>query len=170
MAMAKNRKFSQTRMSKILAAIREDSYTVAELCKIAGISERSYYYEVKNNADFAEAIKRAEEDFDDLIAVEAKKSLVKLIRGYTVEEKKMVRTDTGKKDEEGKPIVRVKEHAVTEKHYQPNTAAVIFALTNRDPDKWKNRLNSEVSADVALKSDLEKLSDEELLRIIDDEQ
>ena len=168
--MAKKRKFGQARMDKILAAIREDSYTVAELCKIAGISERSYYYEVKNNAEFAEEVRKAEDDFDNMMTIEAKRSLRKLVKGYTAQEKRTVTADTGKKDDDGKPIVRVKEHVVTEKHYQPNTGAVIFTLTNRDPDKWKNRLNSESNVDVSIKSDLEKLSDEELLRIIDDEQ
>ena len=168
--MAKKRKFSQAKMDVILNAIKEDSYTVAELCKMAGISERNYYYEKKHNAEFADAIKEAEEEFDALSVVEAKKSLSKLVKGYTVQEKRTVTADTGKKDDDGKPIVRVKEHVVTEKHFQPNTAAVIFTLTNRDPANWKNRMNSEVSADVSIKSELENMTDEELQKIIDDDE
>ncbi|MEA5080026.1 MAG: hypothetical protein VB024_00195 [Dysgonamonadaceae bacterium] len=72
----------------------------------------------------------------------------------TVQEKKTVTADIGKKDDDGEPILRVKENAIIDKHYQPNTTAVIFALTNRDPDNWKNKMNNEMS----LKSDLEKLS------------
>jgi hypothetical protein len=70
---------------------------------------------------------------------------MKKIRGYTEQEKKTVTVDTGKRDENDKPIVRVKEHTVTDKHYQPDTAAIIFALTNRDPENWKNRYNSELT-------------------------
>lgn len=92
-----------------------------------------------------------------------------MIRGYTVEEKRTVTADTGKKNDDGKPIVRVKEDSVTDKHYQPVPAAAIFALTNRDPDKWKNRMDNKVTAEVGIKSHLENLSDEELQKIVDGE-
>ena len=98
---------------------------------------------------------------------ECKKSLVKLIRGYTIQEKKTVTADTGKKDENDKPIVRVKEHSVVEKHFAPSLGAIIHFQTNRDPDNWKNRQDSNVSAEVSIKSDLDKLSDAELEKIID---
>ena len=62
--------------------------------------------------------------------------------------------------------MKVKEHTVTDKHYQPNPTTIIFTLTNRDPDNWKNRQDTNVSADITLKSELEKLSDEELETII----
>jgi hypothetical protein len=95
--------------------------------------------------EFRECIKKAENDFDSLVISEAKKSLMKKIRGYTEQEKKTVTVDTGKRDENDKPIVRVKEHTVTDRHYQPDTAAIIFALTNRDPANWKNRINGELT-------------------------
>jgi len=160
-------KYNKTIVEKIADLIRGDSYTIAEICEKVNISKDTYYRWLAQKADFSDAIKKAEEDFNSLIIVEAKRSLIKLIKGYTVQEKKTVTADTGKKDDDGKPIVRVKEHAVVDKHYQPNTAAVIFALTNRDPANWKNRLNNEMSGEVAIKSDLEKMSDEELQRIVD---
>lgn len=160
-------KYNKNIVEKIANLIREDSYTIAELCGKVNISKDTYYRWLAQKADFSDAIKKAEEDFNALIIVEAKRSLIKLIKGYTVQEKKTVTADTGKKDDEGKPIIRVKEHSVVDKHYQPNTAAVIFALTNRDPANWKNRLNNEMSGEVAIKSDLEKMSDEELQRIVD---
>lgn len=160
-------KYNKTIVEKIADLIRGDSYTIAEICEKVNISKDTYYRWLAQKPDFSDAIKKAEEDFNSLIIVEAKRSLIKLIKGYTVQEKKTVTADTGKKDDEGKPIVRVKEHSVVDKHYQPNTAAVIFALTNRDPANWKNRLNNEMSGEVAIKSDLEKMSDEELQRIVD---
>lgn len=159
-------KYSKKIVEQICSLIATDSYTVAEICEIVGINKDTYYEWIKNKSDFSDTIKKAENDFNELIVAEAKKSLMKMIRGYTVQEKKTVTADTGKKDDEGKPIVRVKEHSVTDKHYQPVTAAVIFALTNRDPDNWKNRMDSNVSAGITLKSELEKLSDEELENII----
>lgn len=162
-------KYSKKLVERICELISTDSYTIAEICKMVNISERSYYGWQSRNAYFADAIKKAQDDFNQLLIVEAKKSLIKLVKGYTVQEKKTTTADTGKKDDEGKPIVKVKEHTVTDKHYQPNTAAVIFTLVNRDPDNWKNRQNNEVVAEVGIKSSLEKMSDEDLQKIVDGE-
>ena len=68
-----------------------------------------------------------------------------MIQGYTVQEKKTVTVGTGKKGEDGKQIVKIKEHTVTDKHYQPNPTAIIFTLTNKDPENWKNRQSTELT-------------------------
>lgn len=162
-------KYSKKKVERICELISTDSYTIAEICKEVKISERTYYDWQSKNAEFADAIKKAQDKFDELLVVEAKKSLVKMIKGYSVQEKRTVTSDTGKKDENNKPIVKVKEHVVTEKHYQPNPTLVIFTLTNRDPDNWKNRQDNKVSAEVGIKSNLENLSDEQLQRIVDGE-
>lgn len=161
-------KYNKKIVERICSLIEKDSYTVAEICNQVGISERTYYDWMSKNAEFADAIKKAQDKFNELILSEAKKSLLKLIRGYTVQEKRTVTADTGKKDDDGKPIVRVKEHTVVDKHFQPVTAAVIFALTNRDPDNWKNRQENKLSGEIGIKSNLENLSDDELRKIIDD--
>lgn len=162
-------KYDKNIVEKICELIRADSYTVAEICDKVGICKDTYYQWLKKKSDFSDAIKKAQDEFDELILSEAKKSLVKMIRGYTVQEKRTVTADTGKKDENGKPIVRVKEHVVTDKHYQPVPAAVIFALTNLDSDNWKNRQENNVKADVGIRSHLESLSDDELQKIVDGE-
>ena len=162
-------KYNKKIVEHICELISIDSFTISEICKRVGIAERTYYDWLKKNADFADAIKKAQDKFDELIASEAKKSLVKMIRGYTVQEKRVITVDTGKLNENNEPITRVKESTTTDKHYQPIPAAVIFALTNRDPDNWKNRQDTKVSADVGIKSHLENLSDDELQKIIDGE-
>ena len=130
-------------------------------------SKDTYYQWLKTKSDFSDAIKKAQDQFNDMLIVEAKKSLVKMLQGYTVEETRTVTADTGKKEENGKAIVKVKEHVVTKKHYQPNPTLIIFTLTNRDSDNWKNRQDNKVSAEIGIKSNLENLSDEELLKIVD---
>lgn len=162
-------KYSKKIVQDICSLIEKDSYTVSEICQMVRIDEATYYRWKNDKNDFCEAVKKAQGRFDKLIAAEAKKSLVKLVRGYTVQEKKVVHTDTGRKDEGGKPILKVKEHAVVDKHYQPNTGAVIFALTNRDPENWKNKMNTEHSGSVDVKSKLEQLSDDELEAIVNEE-
>jgi len=91
-----------------------------------------------------------------------------MIQGYTVQEKRTVTADTGKKDDEGKAIVKVKEHTVIDKHYQPVPSAIYFTLTNRDPDNWKHRQENSISGEIGIKSALENLSDDELRKIIDE--
>ncbi|MDR0572887.1 MAG: hypothetical protein LBG96_02460 [Tannerella sp.] len=138
-------KYNKNIVGRICELIRTDSYTIAEICRQAGISVDTFYEWKRTKSEFSECIKKAQCEFDGFIVSEAHKSLVKLIQGYTVKEQKLVTVGTGKQDENGDPIVRVKERTVTDKHYQPVTAAVIFALTNRDAERWKNRMNNELT-------------------------
>jgi hypothetical protein len=101
---------------------------------------------MRTKPDFSDSVKKAKKDFDGLVVVEAKTSLMKKIRGYTVQEVKTFSVATGGLDEDGKPIVKVKEHTVTDKYFQPDTAAIIFALTNREPESWKNRQNTDMTS------------------------
>lgn len=135
-------KYNKKIVENICELIRADSYTIVEICRTVGIAKDTYYHWLKTKSDFSDSIKKAENEFNELIITEAKKSLVKMIRGYTVQEKRTVTADTGKHDENDKPIVKVKEHSVTDKHYQPVPAAVFFALSNRDPKNWVNNRTS----------------------------
>jgi len=138
-------KYNRKRVNKICSLIKADSYTIAEICSLSGISESTYHEWKATKSEFSESIKKAEEDFYSFMIVEAKKSLVKLVQGYTVQEKRIVTLHRGKKNEEGEQPGIVKEHTVTDKHYQPNPTVIIFTLTNRDPDNWKNKLNTELT-------------------------
>lgn len=160
-------KYNKKIVENICALIRVDSYTVVEICEQVGISKETYYQWLKTKPDFSDSIKKAQDEFKEDILVECNRSLVKLIKGYTVQEKRTVTADTGKKDENGKPIVKVKEHMVTDKHYPPSLGAIIHFQTNRDPDSWKNRQENKISGEVGIKSSLESLSDEELKKIVD---
>ena len=53
--------------------------------------------------------------------------------------------DSKEFDMSGKPKPKIKEQKIIDKHYQPDTAAIIFTLTNAEPEHWKNRLNNEVT-------------------------
>lgn len=159
-------KYTKDLLERICSLVKEDSYTIAEICVNVGISERSFYDWQKKYAEFAEAIKRARDEFNNLLIAEAKKSLIKKIRGYTVQETKVVNVDSRKTDEQGNPIYREKEKTVIDKHFQPDTAAIIFTLCNRDPDNWKNKQDTNITGEMTLTSELEKLPDEELENII----
>ncbi len=138
-------RYNKKIVERICDLISKDSYTVREICNIVGIAESTFYNWKSKKVEFSEAIKKAQDKFDEMIVVEAKKSLLKQIKGYTVIESKTITVDTGHKTDDGKPIVKVKEYVKTEKHVQPNVAATIFALTNKDSDNWQNKQNTEVT-------------------------
>lgn len=135
-------KYSKRLVNKICNLIKSDSYTIAELCVKVGISERSFYDWKSLNAEFADAIKKAEDERLEFFAAEAKKSLLKKLQGYMVQETKTISVAV-KKDETGKSVV--KELTVYEKHIQPDTTAIIFTLTNADSENWKNKFNNEIT-------------------------
>ena len=80
-----------------------------------------------------------------MMVIEAKKSLMKKIQGYEVTETKVITVPGNKKDEKGNPKPIIKEQTTTKKHIQPDTAAIIFTLTNGDPEHWRNRQSTEVT-------------------------
>lgn len=157
-------------VNRICELIETDSYTDKEICKMVGISQETFITWKTEKPEFSEAIKKAEQKFLKLIASEAKKSLMKKIQGYTVQEKRTVYAAELK---EGKSKPRIKEQTVTDKHYQPDTVAIIFALTNQDSENFKNKQSTEhagvggkdlfphsiVVRDIETKELLEKLSD-----------
>ena len=136
--MANQSRYSKRIVKRICDLIASDTYTIAEICSIVGISERCYYGWQSKNADFAESIIKAREKYDEKLVSEAKKSLTRLVTGFDVEEKKTVYISKN-----GQP--RIKEQIVTKKHYAPNTAAVIFQLCNKTPEEYSQRLNTELT-------------------------
>ncbi|MEG1403695.1 phBC6A51 family helix-turn-helix protein [Bacteroides sp.] len=162
-------KYSKILVDKICSLIRGDSYTIAEICAQVGISEAIYFKWKKEKVEFFESIKKAEEARLHFMVTEAKKSLLRKIQGYEVEETKTVYLKPGKDDavdDSGKKKLKVKEQTVTKKHVQPDTAAIIFTLTNGDPDNWKNRQNSDVNAKVEASVDIKPMTRKEALKIM----
>ena len=131
-------RYNKRIVKRICDLIRKDTYTIPEICETVRISERCFYDWQQRNAEFADAIARARADADANFVNEAKKSLMKKITGYEYEETKFVYVD-----DKGKP--KIKEKQTIKRHVQSDTEAIKFVLTNKDPDNWKNRQNSEVT-------------------------
>ena len=153
------KKFSKKIAEHILAMIRADTHTISEVCKCVGISRQTFYNWQNDNPEFAQAVEDANNDLLDKMNVEAKKSLMKKIKGYDVIETH-VTTVPGK---DGNPVI--KEQKNVKKHIAADTAAIIFTLTNCDPDNWKNRHSSEITGKNG-KNLLANKTDEELERDI----
>lgn len=148
-------KYNKRIVKRICDLIRADTYTIAEICSMSGIHHDSYYEWLKNKPEFAEAVTRAREQFDQIIVKEAKNSLRKLVNGYEVDEKKTVYVD----DKQGKP--KIKEQVTIKKHIQPNPHSVQFVLTNKTGGEYKNFQTNELTGKDG-KDLFATLTDEEL--------
>ena len=160
-------KYSKKIVKRITDLIKKDSYTIAEICANVGISERCFYEWQKENAEFAENISRAREQFDEIIVKEAKNSLRKLVNGYEVEEKTVIYVESKGQDGASKP--KIKEQKVVKKHFQPNPHSVEFVLTNKAQGEYKNRQTNELTGKDG-KELFAQLSDEELEKRIQEIQ
>ena len=125
-------KYNKQTVDVICAYIRDgDSQKLA--CKKVGIGDSTFHDWIKAKPEFAELIKKAKEEFQATITGKLEATLWKRAMGYEVTE-----TETEYvSDEDGKPKIKSQKSKV--KHIQPDTGALIFALTNLAQDKWKNR-------------------------------
>ncbi len=138
-------KFSKKTVDMIVGLVKSDTYTIAEICRQVGITPKTYHQWVNDYPDFADAIEQAKAERTQAMVIEAKKSLMKKIQGYDITETKVVTIPGKQKDEKGNPKPIIKEQTTTKKHIQPDTAAIIFTLTNGDPEHWRNRQSTEVT-------------------------
>lgn len=137
--------YTPERVARICKAI-ENGETKENAAKIGGISVTTFCDWQSKKVEFAEAIKKAESAFEDWqmngILADAKKSLKTLICGQEYEE---IKTEY-ENDKNGNPRIR-KQTRVTKK-ILPNPTAVIFALCNRDPEHWQNRVTNDVNGRI----------------------
>jgi transposase-like protein len=138
-------KFSKKTVDMIVGLVKSDTYTIAEICRQVGITPKTYHQWVNDYPDFADAIEQAKAERMQAMVIEAKKSLMKKIQGYDVTETKVVTIPGKQKDEKGNPKPIIKEQTTTKKYILPDTAAIIFTLTNGDPEHWRNRQSTEVT-------------------------
>ena len=161
------KKYNKKIAERILAMIRADAYTITEVCNNVGISRQTFYSWQNGNPEFAKAVDDAKAERMQMFVIEAKKSLLKKIQGYEVTETAV----TTIPDKNGKPTI--KEQKTSKKHIQADTAAIIFTLTNGDPEHWRNRQTTEVTGKdgkdlFASKTDEELAAEiEELQRKLD---
>lgn len=150
-------KYSKDIVEEISNLLKSDSYTISEICKRVGIAECTFFEWQNSKPEFLEQIKKARKERYKMFANEAEKSLLKKLQGYVVEETKIVK----RKNSE--------EQTITRKHIQPDTAAIIFTLTNQGSENWKNKQYNEHigkdGEDLFKAFDLSKISTEKLKEV-----
>lgn len=126
--------------------------TDKDLAKYFDTSEVTVNKWKEEHPEFLKSIKMGKEEADAKVA----SRLFKKATGYEREEDKIFQF-------QGQPVV-----VPTEVHYQPDTTAAIFWLKNRQPAKWRDTQNIEVSGlnggPIALQS-LNTLQYEDLLKL-----
>ena len=152
-------------MCKAIAAGKsyKDAFTAARVGKTA------FYSHLANDADFADRVKKAEQDYqqwyDSQLVVDCKRSLIELVNGYEWDE-----TTTEHALNKAGKMVEVKKKVVHKKA-APNPTAIIFALCNRDPEHWQNRVNNELSGKIETETksniSLANVPDDLLAKVID---
>ena len=124
----------------IISCIREgDSNILA--CKKVGISKSTFYEWLESYPDFSDSLKKARKEFRETIVQTLEQSLWKRAAGYEIEESK----NEYRTLKDGSKVL-VKSSEIT-KHFPPDTGALIFALTNLDPENWKNKQDNRLSVD-----------------------
>ena len=127
----------------IISCIREgDSNILA--CKRVGISKSTFYEWLESYPDFSDSLKKARKEFRETILKKLEQSLWKRAAGYEVEE---VKNEYRTLRDGGEVLVKSSK---TTKHFPPDTGALIFALTNLNSDKWKNRQDNRLSVDDSI--------------------
>ena len=152
-------------MCKAIAAGKsyKDAFTAARVSKAA------FYKHLAEDVYFKDRVKKAEQEYqewyDAQLVVDCKRSLVELVNGYEWDE---ITTESAL-DKNGK-MVEVKKKVVHKKA-APNPTALIFALCNRDPEHWQNRINNELSGKIETESKpgitLANVPDDLLAKVID---
>lgn len=113
-----------------------------EFCEAMDIEDETYYQWMKK-AEFSEAIRKAKEVFRSSLEKRVVTSLANSAIGYETTETK---TEYASDLLTGKP--KIKKQTKTVKQVPPNTGAAIFLLTNINPERWKNKLNTEHTGEV----------------------
>lgn len=152
-------------MCKAIAAGKsyKDAFTAAR------VSKATFYAHLANDSDFSDRVKKAEQEYQDWydsqLVVDCKRSLTELVRGYEWDET-TTESVTGK---DGK--TKITKTKVVHKKAAPNPTAIIFALCNRDPEHWQNRVNNELSGKIETETksniSLANVPDELLAKVID---
>ena len=136
------------KMPEILKYISE-GYNQKEAFEKSGVGHTQFYKWMLENADFADAVHKAQDEArNNRRGIEdVEQALLDVAKGLELED---VRTEyESRLDEETKKYVPViKKQVRTTKKFPCNVDAAKFYLTNREPDKWKNRVEQNTTAQL----------------------
>lgn len=136
-------KYNDRTVSAICGYIRDGDTQRTAAIK-AGITEATFYEWANSKIEFSEAVKAARQDFLDGIREKLEASLWKRATGYKVTEVETEYVNNGKDEP------KIKRQRKKVKEIAPDTAAIIFALTNVAPEFWRQRQSVATSAQIKI--------------------
>jgi hypothetical protein len=139
--------------AEISAKIVELAYkgkTLVQISEILDISIRTLYFWRKENPNLLHALNEARQAADELVEA----SLYHRACGYSHKEEKIFCF-------EGNIITHE-----TIKHYPPDPTSMIFWLKNRQPKKWRDKLDIGSEEDNEKSKELKKMSINQLLTLV----
>ena len=113
-----------------IEGLYREGWTLAAIANFLGISERTLCNYKNQHEELANALKRGNDDA--IYAVE--NALFRSAMGYHYEEEELMKNGV---------VATVKKYA------KPNVNAQIFFLKNRARDKWKDKVDHEVDANIS---------------------
>lgn len=118
--------------------------TDAEMAKEMHISPSTYYEWLKKYPEMSEAVTRARTGADARANNESvERSLLETALGGVRVLKKPMKLKSTSFDARGRRVEKEKiVYADEEIYIQPNVKAQIFWLTNREPERWRNRVEA----------------------------
>lgn len=144
----------------LLEGWARDGLTDKQIADKIGITAKTLYEWINRFGEICNALKRGKAPVD----IQVENALLKRALGYEYEEVTTEITETPYIDKRGKERVRKQKHVKkTKKIVLPDTAAQIFWLKNRRPDKWRDKREEAVSihnADPRLDEEIERMFDD----------
>lgn len=114
--------------------------TDKELADFFNVQESTINYWKEHQEGFSESLKRGKEQADALVA----SKLFHRAIGYEHEDTQFA-TFQGE----------ITDSQTYIKHYAPDTTAAIFWLKNRQPSKWRDKTDHEITGDVTINIQLD---------------
>lgn len=118
--------------------------TDAEMAKEMGISSSTFYEWLKKHPEMSETVTRARTGADARAVNESvERSLLETALGGVRVLKKPMKLKTTSFDSRGRRVESERlVYADEEIYVPPNVKAQIFWLTNREPERWRNRVEA----------------------------
>lgn len=144
--------FNTEKNLQIIAAKRQLGWTDEQLIAFIGIAESTFYDWKKKHSEFSEALKDGKEYADTQIqnAMYERAIGIEKVVYKGVLAKKVTYNSSGKRIKEEQEVKMVPETIFV----PPDPRCLMFWMTNRTPEDWKQKQQTELSGSISVDADI----------------
>lgn len=117
-------KYNEELVEEVLKMVEADFYTITEICRMLGISRKTFYMWKESRPEFREALNDAMKLRDQKLLMIARTSLKQRLEGYTVTEERYNYVPAKSNPNE----MILKSKTVKKKHCAPDMNAIKFMM------------------------------------------